>query len=201
MAGEKKITGWSEKLKSGLAFSFGDLVDDIGGWLLIGVLLAGLISVFISPALVETYLSNELLSMLFMLLIATPLYVCATASTPIAAALVLKGISPGAALVFLLAGPATNVATITVVARVIGKKATLLYVGSILICSLAMGVLVNTIYRALGIDIVEWTTRSEAESFGVVAYLSTFILLALIVRGGLRRLKTRIHAISGISAR
>lgn len=201
MAGEKKNTGWSEKLKSGLAFSFGDLVDDIGGWLLIGVLLAGLISVFISPALVETYLSNELLSMLFMLLIATPLYVCATASTPIAAALVLKGISPGAALVFLLAGPATNVATITVVARVIGKKATLLYVGSILICSLAMGVLVNTIYRALGIDIVEWTTRSEAESFGVVAYLSTFILLALIVRGGLRRVKTRIHAISGISAR
>lgn len=171
------------KIKSGMSFSFGDLVDDIGAWLLIGVLLAGIIGVFISAQVIETYLGSGLFSLLFMLVLATPLYVCATASTPIAAALVLKGLSPGAALVFLLAGPATNVATITVISKVIGKKATVIYVASIMICSLVIGLAVNYLYALLGIDILSWVTNNEIESHGAIAYASTFILLLFIARG------------------
>jgi uncharacterized protein len=163
-----------------MQFSFGDLIDDIGGWLLLGVLLAGMIGVLVSPELIQTYLAGSLSSMFFMLIVATPLYVCATASTPIAAALVLKGLSPGAALVFLLAGPATNVATITVVSRMIGKKAAIIYVASILICSLSMGLVVNALYSFLGLNLTAWSGAGQKESAGLIAYLSTFMLLLLI---------------------
>lgn len=178
---------FSEKLSTGMGFAFGDLIDDIGGWLLFGVLLAGLIGVFVSPSMINTYLGSGFLSMLFMLIIATPLYVCATASTPIAAALVVKGISPGAALVFLLAGPATNVATITVVARVIGKKAATIYVLSILICSLMMGLVANGIYNYLAIDVTSWSAAADAESHGLIAYGSTAVLFVFILRGFIRK--------------
>lgn len=160
---------------------------------MVGVLLAGAISVFVSPSLVETYFGNEFFSMLFMLVLATPLYVCATASTPIAAALVLKGISPGAALVFLLAGPATNVATITVVAKIIGKRAAFIYVSSILICSFAMGWLVNLVYRLAEFNILNWSNANQAEELGFIAYGSTFILLGFILRGIFRKLKQRFQ--------
>ncbi len=174
-----------------MKFSFGDLIDDIGSWLLFGVLLAGIINIFVSPQIIETYLGSGFLSMLFMLVLATPLYVCATASTPIAAALVLKGISPGAALVFLLAGPATNVATLTVVSKLIGKKAAAIYLSSILICSLMMGLLVNLLYDYLGLNILAWTARSDSETLGVIAYGSTLLLLIFIIRGFVKKITTR----------
>ena len=75
-----------------------------------------------------------------------PLYICAAASTPIAAALIAKGMSPGTALVFLLSGPATNIATIVVIGKTLGKKATAIYLGSISVCSIALGIIVDYIY-------------------------------------------------------
>ena len=99
------------RLKDGVIYAFTDLLKDIGGWLLLGILIAGIISYFVPVNFVDRYLGGEYSSLLIMLIIGIPLYICASASTPIAAALVLKGLSPGAALVFLLAGPATNAAT------------------------------------------------------------------------------------------
>jgi len=166
-----------------MKFAFGDLLDDIGAWLMLGVLLAGLIGVFLSPGLIEAYLGDGILSMLIMLVVATPLYVCATSSTPIAAALVMKGLSPGAALVFLLAGPATNVATLTVVSKLLGKKTTAIYLISILINSLLFGILVNAIYDFSGLSIQNWVTSGNAESHWFISYASTFILLLLVLKG------------------
>lgn len=97
---------------------------------------------------------HYVLSMLAMLLVGIPLYICASASTPIAAALILKGISPGAALVFLLAGPATNAATVTLVGRFWGRTATTVYLVSIAVCSLVLGVLTDLLYQLAGWDIV-----------------------------------------------
>lgn len=182
-----------------MKFSFGDLLQDIGGWLLIGILLAGIIDISLSPGLITEYLGNDLLSMLVMVVLATPLYVCATASTPIAAALVLKGLSPGAALVFLMAGPATNIATITVVAKVIGKKAATIYVSSILICSLAMGGLANLFYRFFELDIHTWITSNEGELRGVVAYASAILLLLLIGYGFVKKLDPATGGLPGRS--
>ncbi len=156
-----------------------------------GVLLAGVISVFLSPEIVSRYLSNEYLSMLLMLAISVPLYVCATASTPIAAALALKGISPGAALVFLLAGPATNAAAITVIAKLIGRRATVVYVAVIVAMSFLAGIGVNALYGALGIDITGWLTASAHEEGGLVAMLSAVALIVLVARA---MLPAKAHA-------
>ena len=89
-----------------------DLLGDIGPLFLLGVLLAGVIAQLLPTSLIDGYLGNPLAAMLVMLVVGLPMYVCATASTPIAAALVLQGLNPGAALVFLMVGPATNAATI-----------------------------------------------------------------------------------------
>ena len=153
--------GWWNKFKRGMEFAFGDLLNDIGPWLLFGIFLAGIITVSLSPQFIDAYLGNGIRAMIIMIVLATPLYVCATASTPIAAALALKGVSPGAALVFLLAGPATNMATITVVSKLLGKRITVIYVGSIMGCSLLLGMIVNWIYIRLGLDITGWVSSAE----------------------------------------
>jgi hypothetical protein len=90
--------------------------------------------------------------MLLMLIVGIPLYICATASTPIAAALILKGVSPGAALVFLLAGPATNMASLTVLVGTLGRRATVIYIASIAVCSVLFGLMVDQIYAHWGIS-------------------------------------------------
>ncbi|MDP3282936.1 MAG: SO_0444 family Cu/Zn efflux transporter, partial [Desulfobacterales bacterium] len=97
----------SSKIYGGLKYAFIDLLGDIGKWFVIGLLISGLISYLMPDNMIETYLGNDFLAMLVMLITGIPMYVCATSSPPIAAALVLKGLNPGAALVFLLAGPAT----------------------------------------------------------------------------------------------
>ena len=170
------------KLKEGMGFAFGDLLEDIGPWLLVGIGLAGVITVYISPHFIEAYLGDGFFSMLVMIVLSTPLYVCATASTPIAAALALKGLSPGAALVFLLAGPATNMATITVVSKLLGKKTMVIYLSAIVICSLVMGLLVNEVYGFLGLDISAWVQSQTHENHGPVAILAAVVLVFLILK-------------------
>ncbi len=141
-----------EKLITGMRFAVGDLWQDLAGWFLIGLVLAGLITVLIPPDIFGKYLGSGLPAMLLMLAIGIPLYICATASTPIAAALILKGVSPGAALVFLLAGPATNMASLTVLTGVLGKRATAIYLASIAVCAVLFGLIVDQVYAALGIS-------------------------------------------------
>ncbi|NTU53942.1 MAG: SO_0444 family Cu/Zn efflux transporter [Chlorobiaceae bacterium] len=174
--------GAADKLKAGLDFAFGDLLKDVGGWFFFGVLLAGCISAMISPEIIDRYLSNEYLSMAMMLAISVPLYVCATASTPIAAAFALKGISPGAALVFLIAGPATNAASLAVIARLLGRRATAVYLTAIIIMSFVVGIAVNSLYGWLGLDIRHWIARSSHEEGGPVAIVSTIVLAALVLK-------------------
>jgi hypothetical protein len=174
-----------DKFKAGMSFAFGELLKDVGAWLFVGVLLSGVISVFISPEIVEKYFSNEYLSMAMMLAISVPLYVCATASTPIAAALALKGISPGAALVFLLAGPATNLASMPVISKMLGRKATLVYLLVIVIMSFISGLLVNYLYARLGLDVRNWVRGTLHEEHGIFAIVSAIALIALVLKSSL----------------
>lgn len=174
--------GIMKKFTGGLSYAFGDLLKDVGGWFFLGVLMAGAISVFVSPELFERYFSNEYLSMALMLAVSVPLYVCATASTPVAAALALKGISPGAALVFLLAGPATNAASLTVISRMLGKKATTVYVLAIVVISFLSGMAVNLLYSYLGLDIRHWVSASSHEETGILSLVSAIALIALVLK-------------------
>ncbi len=196
---EKLFTKIVNNIKTGMSFSFGDLLSDIGPWLLFGVGLAAIISVFLSPEFIHSYMGSGFLSMLIMLFLATPLYVCATASTPIAAALALKGLSPGAALVFLLAGPATNIATITVVAKLLGKKVASIYVVAIMCFSLLLGMIVNWLYFSMGLSISNWVQQDSQQAYGIVYSASAVILLLLIGKPWIKKLSLRISHIQSAS--
>ena len=185
--------GPTDKLKAGMEFAFGDLLKDVGAWLFLGVLIAGTISTLVSPETIERFFSNELLSMALMFAVSVPLYVCATASTPVAAAFALKGISPGAALVFLLAGPATNAASLTVITRLLGRRATMVYLVAIVIMSFAAGMLVNHLYTLLGLDIRHWVSQVQHEEATPVAIASVIILTALVLKSYLPNQKKEHH--------
>jgi hypothetical protein len=171
-----------QQIGAGLKFAFGDLLGDIGKWLLIGILISGIISFFVPETFFLRYLSGEYTSLLAMLLIGIPIYICASASTPIAAALVLKGLSPGAALVFLLAGPATNAATLTVIGRFWGKKVTAIYLASIACCSLLAGWVLNRIYAWTGASISDWVSQGAEHADSPLAIFWAVLLLVLIAR-------------------
>jgi len=180
--GEQAPLPLGGRLAQGVHYAFGELLKDIGGWLLLGVAIAGLVTTLVPDGFFTMLFAHEEASLVLMLLVGIPLYMCASASTPIAAALVLKGLSPGAALVFLLAGPATNAATLTIVARFWGKQATFVYLGAIAFCSLLFGWLVNCLYRWLGLDISHWVTTSLTDDVSAWGNLMAIVLLLLIGR-------------------
>jgi len=131
------------KLYSLFKYAFVDFLQDISKWLVIGLLLAALISVALPDDFFAKHVGNDFIGMLVILIASVPLYICATSSVPVAAVLLMKGVSPGAALVFLMAGPATNAATITVLNKVLGKKTTFAYLISIILGALTFGLLID----------------------------------------------------------
>lgn len=128
-----------------------ELLGSIANALMIGFLIAGLIAAFVPDGFFELYMNSDFLSMVIMLVIGIPMYVCASASTPIAASLIMKGMSPGAALVFLLTGPATNAIGIAAITKVIGKKSTAIYLVVISVAAVAFGYLLNLMTRDMGL--------------------------------------------------
>jgi len=124
-------------------YAFVEMVGDIAKWLVIGLLIAALITVLIPDQFFNDFALNGILGMLLILAVSIPLYVCATASVPIAAVLLMKGLSPGAMLVFLMAGPATNAATMTVIGNTLGRKTLVVYVSTLVLGSMAFGLLID----------------------------------------------------------
>ncbi len=180
---------FSEKLYAGLKFAVTDLWGDIAPWFFVGLLLAGLITVLVPEDFFSRHLGPGLPAMLLMLAVGIPLYICATASTPIAAALILKGVSPGVALVFLLAGPATNMASITVLAATLGKRATALYVAAIAVCAVLMGWAVDEVYAVLGIS-AKAAAGQAAEIVPVwLQWTAALIIVAISVKPTTLKLK------------
>jgi len=124
-------------------YGFVELLQEISKWLIIGMLVAALLSVLIPGDFFTRSISNEYLAMLLMLAASVPLYICATGSIPIAAVLLMKGLSPGAALVLLMAGPATNIATMAVVGNTMGRRSLWIYLTSIIGGALVFGTIIN----------------------------------------------------------
>ena len=136
--GKKKELTFTEKLKASVLYGYGKLLSDFMGWLLIGLSFAALIQTFVPPSLLSEY-GNGIFAMLLAVVISIPMYICATASTPVAAGLMLSGISPGAALVFMLTGPATNIATLMVVKNELGPRSLAAYLTGVILTALFMG--------------------------------------------------------------
>ena len=133
-------------------FAFVELLDDVSYWLVLGIVLSAIATVAIPAELFEGIWGGGIASLVLMLILGIPLYTCASSSTPIAAALALKGLSPGAALVFLLAGPATNIGGLVVLLKVLGRRAVAVYLTAVVAATLAAGLALNAVYQAWGLD-------------------------------------------------
>ena len=172
---------FAQKIKSALHYAFVEMMQDIGKWLMVGLVIAGLITVFVPDSFFAIFADKPLLSMLLVLAFAVPMYLCATGSIPIAVALMMKGLSPGTALVLLMAGPAVNAASMLVISKVMGRKTLMLYLLSIVSGAIGFG---------LGIDYLlprEWFVTPLAEMHHChengVSWLNLgcFVLLAILL--------------------
>jgi HflK protein len=135
-----------------IRYGFVELLDDVSWWLVLGIVLSAVAVVAIPAQLFDGMWGGGIASMVLMLLLSIPLYTCASCSTPMAAALALKGLSPGAVLVFLLAGPATNIGSLVVLLKVLGRHAVAAYLVAVVIMTLAAGFALNMMYHAWGLD-------------------------------------------------
>ena len=175
-----------EKIIEALRYGFIEMMGDIGKWLVIGLIVAGLITTFVPQEFFAVFADNSFMSILLVLCISIPMYVCATGSIPIAVALMLKGLTPGAALVLLMAGPAANAASILIINKVLGRKTLIIYLATIALGAIGFG---------LGIDYLlprVWFTPTLAKtadccdnhvewfSIGCTILLALLLIYALI---------------------
>jgi uncharacterized membrane protein YraQ (UPF0718 family) len=185
-----------QKTTAGLKYAFTEVWGDLAGLFFIGIVLAGVITALIPDDIFTRYLGGGLTTMLIMLAAGIPLYICATASTPIAAALILKGISPGAALVFLIAGPATNITSLTVLFGILGRRAAAIYLASIAALTVVFGLLTDQIYAALNVS-AQATAGQSAEIIPLwLQVLAVAALLLISVKPVVGRLKQRLRTTS-----
>ncbi len=170
-----------DKLKVALRYAYIDMMEDIGKWLVVGLVVAAVITVAVPESLFSVFADNSLLSMLLVLAISIPMYVCATGSIPIAVALMMKGLTPGAGLVLLMAGPACNVASMVVLGQRLGRRTLIAYVVSIISGAVLSGLFIDYFLPR------QWFTQSLqaiAHSHCQPSWwqwLCTFVLFALLV--------------------
>jgi len=179
-----------------------EMADDVGPTLAVGIVLAGIVAAVVPDDFFEAYLGNRWASMGVMLLVGLPLYVCATASTPLAAVLVMKGLSPGAALVFLLVGPATNVATVLTVGRMLGKASAVLYVGTIVVAAVVCGVALDAAASGLALNVTAEHTHGLFPPWVLTAggiALGAYLLFA-VARWARRTWRKRVAGREGAQA-
>lgn len=131
------------KIRDALRYGYVEMVQNIGKWLIIGLVIAAAITVFVPDGFFTFFAGYPLLSMIAVVIVAVPMYVCSTGSIPIALSLMLKGLSPGAAFVLLMAGPAANFASIIIVSKSLGKRTAAIYLGTIIIGAIAIGMCID----------------------------------------------------------
>ena len=140
---QKTDKSFLQKVTGALRYGFIDMIQDIGKWIVIGLVVAAVITVVLPDNFFVSFNNYPLLNMLMILVVSMPMYLCATGSIPIAAALMLKGLSPGAALVLLMAGPATNMATMLVINKVLGRRTHITYLATIMAGAIGFGLFID----------------------------------------------------------
>ena len=181
-------TGFGGKLLGALKYGYVDMVQNIGKWLIIGLVIAAAITVFIPDGFFTFFAAYPLLSMIAVVIVAVPMYVCSTGSIPIALSLMLKGLSPGAAFVLLMAGPAANFASIIIVGKSLGKKAAAIYLGTIVIGAIAIGLCIDMLMPR------DWFPMSMVEgpmhchlNVGLFPGICSILLIALLINALIKR--------------
>lgn len=190
---EKNDFFW-HKLISGFKFSTSNLVRDISLWLLLGLFFAALIQTYVPTSFLSEW-GNGLMAMLIMVLISIPMYICATASTPIAVALLLSGISPGAVLVFMLAGPATNIATLGVIYNELGQRSLIGYLLGVLSGALLFGWFTDLIIEKMHLQISPQIGHEHQLLPPYIAITTGVLLALLMLKEEIKRIGRLINTI------
>ena len=177
-APHKTGLGLGGSLKAIFSHGFGVMLVDLAVWLSIGLVMAAIIGSAVPPHWFEEHVGNGIGPKLIMLVVGIPLYICATSSTPLAFGLVVAGLSPGAALVLLLSGPATNVATMSWLIKDLGIKALIIYLGTIAAVALAAGVIFDMYYKQFP-QILQLADRANSHEHAV-PFLSLKGIAAII---------------------
>lgn len=186
--------GTKAKVKSSLRYAFVEFIDDISVQFVVGLLVAALIS-FVVPDdfFTEAFLGNDLLGMLVVMILAIPMYVCATSSIPIAISLMMKGLSPAVAYVFLVAGPVSNAASIAILSKTIGKRTLGIYILSVAIFSIIFGYVLNWIFEVLGANphLMMKHFHHHNTEFTIIEYILSLFFLFLLLSSFYRKNKQK----------
>ncbi|MFQ6034448.1 MAG: SO_0444 family Cu/Zn efflux transporter [Sedimentisphaerales bacterium] len=167
----------ANRVVGGLKYGFVTLPRDIGKAMLVGLAIAAFISAVVPDGFFAEKLGTGIFAMLAMMFLGIPVYVCATASVPVSAALILKGLTPGAAFVFLMTGPATNAASFVTIWKTLGRRTAITYLLTVAGCALLGGVLLDSMARGVSVDVVskaDWMLPS------IVKYISATVLLMVL---------------------
>ncbi len=168
-------------VRNALHHGFVEMLDDISVWLVVGIAAAGLLAGLVPADWLQRIPGGELGGMLLVLLASIPIYACAVETTPIAAVLILKGLSPGAALVLLLAGPATNVTTLVLLGQHFGRRFVGIYLTAVALGSVGMGLALNAVLGATALDVTSRVSATGATAgTSTVGAVSAVLLLALL---------------------
>ena len=179
--GEHKRNIW-HRLWDAMTYAFVEMMGDIGKWLLVGLAVAGIITALVPDTWFAVFQGNSLLSILFVLLLSIPMYLCATGSIPIAVALMLKGLTPGAALVLLMAGPASNAASIVVIRKELGWRTLLVYLSSLVLGAVVFGLAIDLLLpEAWFTQALHLTDHGCEEGPGLFSIVSTLVLALLLL--------------------
>ena len=169
-----------QKLISAVEYGYGRMISDTAKWLVIGLVAAAVITAVVPQSFFLRW-GDGVLAMLVMVLVSLPMYICATASTPVAAGLLFAGVSPGAALVFMLTGPATNIATMGVIREQLGSRALFAYLAAVIGTAILCGLALNELYQAFGWSL-QLTLQAHGESHALWQQMAAILLSVLVLR-------------------
>lgn len=157
---QEEMAPLGTRLVNAVSYGFGSMIEDTAKWLIIGLGAAALITVLVPQSFFLQW-GDGLLAMIVMVVVGLPMYICATASTPVAAGFLFAGVSPGAALVFMLTGPATNIATMGVIKEQLGTRSLIAYMIGVIGTAIACGLILNELY-----SVFSWPMQLSAMEHG-----------------------------------
>lgn len=169
-----------DKLIASVQYGYGTMISDTAKWLTIGLVAATIITAYVPQSFFLQW-GDGLLAMIIMVVVGLPMYICATASTPVAASLLFAGVSPGAALVFMLTGPATNIATMGVIKEQLGVRSLAAYLVAVISSAILCGLVLNALYAQFGWSL-QLSIMAHGESFPLWRQFAAVVLVGLVLR-------------------
>jgi len=182
-----------ERFIAAVKYGYGRMISDTAKWLAIGLIAATIITAVVPQSFFLQW-GDGLMAMIVMVVVGLPMYICATASTPVAASLLFAGISPGAALVFMLTGPATNIATMGVIREQLGTRSLMAYLAGVVGTAIICGLVLNSLYANFGWPL-QLSMAEHGESYPLWRQLAAELLVGLIARVWVQPLFARREAV------